>query len=321
MDKKLLCTFALSTMFAAACGDDAPAGQKPETKSVLVSAAAGGMVMVSGGTLTIPGGALAADTTITVTSASPASSLPDRSNLNGLTYDFGPSGTTFTAPATLALPITGSVPSGKKAVVSWLDTSTNTWHDESSTTSGGTVSASITHFTLFVIRFNGAAVDCSFTACGGNPVGTWTLAGACVDAAALGLDNCPTASIDVSATGTIDIKSDMTYTVDFTLGASIAATIPMSCLPQGATCSALNGNSTSCTSSGSNCMCTITDNTPNHSTDSGTWSTSGNDLTVTKTGGGTPTVNAYCVNGNSLKIQLIQTDNNKTTTIVLALTK
>ena len=75
--------------------DATPDTTPTNTTSVAITAAAGGTVALGSATLTIPAGALAADTTITVASEAPAAGLPDASTLAGLTYDFGPDGTTF----------------------------------------------------------------------------------------------------------------------------------------------------------------------------------------------------------------------------------
>src|SRR5262249_8680114 len=64
----------------AACSDDKPANMMV---SKLVTAAAGGTVTVGSASLVIPPGALAADTTITVATSAPPSSLPQASTLQG----------------------------------------------------------------------------------------------------------------------------------------------------------------------------------------------------------------------------------------------
>ena len=86
----------------------------------------------------------------------------------------------------------------------------------------GKASAAIAHFTKFVVRFRdsgSAAADCSFSACGGDIVGNWTIASACVDDGKdAGSGNpfgaaCTQASLDVAldASGTVMFRSDGTY--------------------------------------------------------------------------------------------------------------
>jgi hypothetical protein len=158
-----------------------------------------------------------------------------------------------------------------------------------------------------------AATCGKVAACGGNIVGTWSAAASCANPAAPMIPGCTTASVkDVNATasGTSTFNSDGTFTLDSTQSAMETLVIPNSCL-MGASCSSLSailsaglgdgGTTASCTSSSSECDCTI--GLPASTTkESGTYKVSGNTLTTTVSGG-TPTSADYCVvNGNELHV-------------------
>jgi hypothetical protein len=148
--------------------------------------------------------------------------------------------------------------------------------------------------------------------CGGSVVGTWKTSAACVlddalfasDATAI----CATATIHVtsiSPAGGVTYKTDGTYqdTGNLTLG--LQFTIPTSCLQTGATCSDIDASFAqdttitrhSCSMSGAACVCAVTTTQP--VTDSGTYSTSGTNITTTPTGG-QPSTDGYCVEGSTL---------------------
>jgi hypothetical protein len=295
----------------AACGGDS--GSSGEKVSVDVSAEAGGEVEVGAAKLTIPAGALAEDTTITAESKSP-SGLPDSATLTGLQYDFGPDGLTFLAPVTLELPV-GTVPSGKEAVISWLDESTNTWHDETTTAAAGKVSADIMHFTTFIVRFRDAgAVDCSFASCGGDVVGTWDIQGVCVT---LGEENpfeqsCPTATIElvVDGNGTVTFNADLTYSVTINLTGDMTIVFPAACVTGAPSCDGLLGDEFTCTGSpSSGCTCVQALNQVNEN--GGTYATAGSQITFHNTGDPEPQAPSdYCVADTQLKVSRTEPNGN-----------
>lgn len=315
---RLLAPVMLS-MALAACGGggDDDGGGTPSSTSMLVTAAAGGEVTLEDGAgVNIPAGALAADTTITIESTAP-SGLPDADTLTGLAYDFGPDGTTFSAPVTLTLPVSGTPGDGETAVVSWLDESDNTWQDLTTTVSGGMASAETTHFTTFIIRFKPDSLggECSFAACGGDPVGTWTLDSACLqDGANPFEDTCADAIIEIDlsgSTGTLAINADMTYSTNFTFTGTFTFTLPMSCTDDiGITsCTDLNDpeeGRTCVDASGGGCTCTATITDDDPSAETGTYTRSGNTFTTVPTDdpSGGDTVE-YCVDGNVLKASIV----------------
>ncbi len=82
---------------------------------------------------------------------------PPSSNIIGLTYDFGPSGATFSPPINLTLTYDPkSLPQAvdeKKLVVAWWDASTSSWVNLTGTVDPvtHTITASVSHFTDFTI--------------------------------------------------------------------------------------------------------------------------------------------------------------------------
>jgi hypothetical protein len=153
-------------------------------------------------------------------------------------------------------------------------------------------------------------------ACGGNIVGSWKVGASCASPSTPSIMGCTNASVkdaNVSASGTSTFNSDGTFTVETTQSASETLVIPMSCLSAGgmtATCGQLStilgaalmgdaGTTASCTTSGSDCDCTIA--LPSSAThEMGTYTVSGNTLTTTSNG--TMTSTDYCVQGNELHV-------------------
>jgi hypothetical protein len=320
---------ALAISATAACssssdkgGGGAVAGDVPavgQTATVSITADSGGDVAIGAAKLSIPGGALSANTDITMKTETPPSTLPESGTVKGPLYEFGPDGTTFSTPADLALPLPSTPAAGETPVVSWLDTTSNTWQDLATTVTGSSVSAAVPHFTFFVIRFKGTtgAVDCSFTACGGSMVGKWTINAGCIDDPSSDVvSGCPTATIDAQTdlSGSVNFGADGTFSVDLTQSGSISAMIPTSCL-NGQTCDAwATSNKAMCSTGSAACDCTGTIDTK-HSSDSGTYTTSGNSFATTSTGDTSPgTPNEYCVSGNTMKVKIV--NGTKTTILV-----
>ena len=128
-------SLALSLPFAG-CG-----GKSSGKDGSATIGAKGGTVTLSGGpTLTIPPGALSADTTITITA------LSDQPTSGALSpvYQFGPEGTTFAAPVTVTFPLSTS---GAQASVLWSAPGTPlTYEAPATTVAGTTATAEVTHF-------------------------------------------------------------------------------------------------------------------------------------------------------------------------------
>jgi len=324
--KQLHALFLASVI--AGCGSTSSPAPAPEMNTVMVTAAAGGTVAVGGGSLAIPGGSLSADTMVTVTSGAPAAGTPDVSTIKGTLYDFGPSGTTFSPPATLTLPApSASAPAGQQAVISTLAEGATAWTDLPTTVAGSMLTAPVAHFSGFSVRWvvvGGANIDCAAVKapCGGSLVGNWTFAAVCVSdgsGAAQPIDKCPTGTVTkiVKAQGTATFNADLTYAVNFTLETDATFTAPASCIAASGqsptSCEDVanyltkNTGTPTCTGSlTTSCTCSIANAAaPKVTNEAGTYVTAGNTFTTTKTGdasGGSP--NSYCVDGNTNWVQI-----------------
>lgn len=291
----------------------APAGVG-EHKSVDIKAAEGGTLTATGGSINVPPGALAADTTITV-DVKDKSAYANSSDVAVNVFDFGPNGTKFLKPVSMTIDLQGvAVPSGKTAKIAYYDGSAWKTLDDSQV-AGGKVTATTTHFTPFTVVFSGGTQtsgSCggAFTACGGDLTGTWTFSAACANVPPTALNapwsTCPTATISatIDMQGSITFNADKTYTVSDTMNRTIDGTLPKTCLGSGQTCQSIIDASKgdTATDTGTDCKVTGTskESTPN---ETGTWTTSGTTFTTTKTGGSGSTSIAYCVTGNTLVAQ------------------
>jgi hypothetical protein len=159
-------------------------------------------------------------------------------------------------------------------------------------------------------------------ACGGNIVGTWTVATACAQSTAptsVTTGSCTetTQVGQISASGTATFNSDMTYTYSLSESASETVTVPMSCLTVAGvtvTCDELQmdlggaikddagATTTTCTTSGTSCSCDVSV-AGQAVTETGTYTISGDTVTTTSsTSTGTTGGGQYCVQGNTLHI-------------------
>jgi hypothetical protein len=151
------------------------------TTSMMITATLGGTLTAGGGSLWIPGGALAADKTITLSVRAPTASDPGHDNLVGNIFEFGPDGTTFAVPVSLTLPLATTVPADKKVVVAWLDTVSGQWFPVESTASADKVVGRVSHFTHFALYQLDKGDVCPFAgACGGSLDGTWKYSASCL---------------------------------------------------------------------------------------------------------------------------------------------
>jgi hypothetical protein len=141
---------------ASTDGGDAPASTDGGTTTTNIKAATGGIVTAGGLTLEIPAGALAADTDITV-GISDGSTSPSASTVVSSVYDLGPNGTTFTKAVKLTIAYDAAKLGTKKPVVSYV--SGAKWVAlTDSAAAAGKVTATTTHFTLFGVVGQDAAV-------------------------------------------------------------------------------------------------------------------------------------------------------------------
>jgi hypothetical protein len=101
---------------------------------------AGGRLSAVGIVLSIPAGALAGDTTLTVAATAPPAGYKVASLA---TYHFCPAGTTFSMPVTVQMQLGGWAPAG--AHLFWSNTS-NGYDDLGGTLNGNTLTGMVTHF-------------------------------------------------------------------------------------------------------------------------------------------------------------------------------
>jgi hypothetical protein len=140
--------------------------------------------------------------------------------------------------------------------------------------------------------------SCGTAACGGDPVGTWTIQDVCFNADLEPPDECPDATIsaDFDLSGSITFADDETYTGSSQSTISLEFVIPGSCLPGLTSCDQLEDEDTTCTGTpDTECSCSST--SEESSDDSGTWTTNGNQINLDGDGDGD-----YCVDGNAMSI-------------------
>ncbi len=156
----------------------------------------------------------------------------------------------------------------------------------------------------------GDGVDCSFSACGGDPTGSWSIEGTCYDASGFLEEfqqQCPeaTGGVGLNAEGTYDLEGDQSFTISVSLTIRTRLTVPAACLQQGLTsCAQLNSEDLVCNGNPEvDCDCTFDQN--EDISESGTWSSSGSTLTLDDE---SPQDFIFCVEGDTLKIQNIPED-------------
>jgi hypothetical protein len=287
-----------------------------------ITAADGGSVATDGDTakIVIPAGALAEDTEISIETLAKADQ-PDAENLGSDAFDIGPDGTTFEKPVTLTLKLDGSVPADMVAKLAVLNG--DKWEViAGSTVSGSEVSAEIDHLSTFVIIFVGAQAvvinpDCAefeFEPCGGDLVGTWEILDMCASAT---VGDNPFADtpecadivfqVDMDFTGTVEFNADGSYASEVVVGAAtMHAEYTEACMQAmwqaggSETCDAIPSSSedTVCSYADSVCSCDQAMSSGSGTqTETGTYSVSGNSLTMTPDSGDV-TESEYCVSGD-----------------------
>lgn len=311
-------------------GDTSPGdGGGTTTTTAALTAANGGTVPVTGGSLKIPAGALSADTTITVKELTPGASTPNKDLINGLIYDLGPDGTKFKTPVELALPFAGTLPAGKEAVIAFLDPTTNVWVPLSSSLVGAAgaqkVIALATHFTSFAVLLVTTGGVCpAITPCGGSLVGAWEITTFCqakptkavtVDCGD-GTFNAARAVFDL--TGTLTVGADNAYTFVRTIHVDRLSNSAPACIvrtnqvkdPKITMCSDLVADLnkefgvTTTTCAGTvTAGCTCYSPTPMPATETGTIAVEGTSLVATKTGAQPGAADSFCVKGNILTVK------------------
>lgn len=150
-------------------------------------------------------------------------------------------------------------------------------------------------------------------ACGGEPTGAWVVDEPCFPEGYPEIASdprCPDATneiVDYLASGTLELRDDGTYEIDTSAETDQELRIPMDCIGPtpdlcqiyGDAIATLGGGEASCDVSGSTCQCSVTVGADLQET--GTWSTTGTDLTLTPDGG-EPRSESYCVQSDTLGI-------------------
>lgn len=297
-------------------GSVAPDPDEGETITQTITAAEGGTIATPSGSvqLQVPGGALAADTEITLevkaAAAGTASSV----------YEFGPDGLQFQAPAQLAVAFDGNVPEGKEAVLAVEEN--GTWVAlAGSSLAGGKVTAPVQHFSRFAVIIRDGEVvavsECedvveNFSPCGGDARGSWRFRDFCFSASPLGSDpfegRCPDARIDAeyNVEGTLEVGAD-TVTVD--LGApniNIEYYVPLSCLG-GATCEQAFASAT-CQTTADACECSQTQMGEDAEPSTDGYRIEGNEIIIIDAEDSEETRVPYCVQGNILTVYVADED-------------
>lgn len=290
-----------------------------ETITKRITAAEGGTISDASGkvTLTIPAGALAQDTDISLTvgaaEAGSASSV----------YEFGPAGTQFSKPAVLTAKLAGAVPEGKSAQLAVLDN--GAWKAlDGNAFADGTATGNVAHFSKFAIVFvDGKVVAsacaeevASWAACGGDPKGTWKYSKLCMTTE-IGSGDNPLAQICPDAKFEIDLTIDGTITIDDTNVTNSAKTttsvtsfiIPASCYAalNNATCDTLKDmfEADSCSEADGACTCTKSESSTSEAEPPEPYTVDGTKITV---GDGKPT--EFCATGSSLSVESLDDETN-----------
>ncbi len=296
-----------------------PAAMTPTVVSQMVTATGGGVVTAGGAELDVPPGALAEDTTITVTESS-KSGEPMADAIAGDIYDFGPEGTTFAQPVQLSISFDGSIPDGKQAVIAFLDQGAWTPLDDS-VVAGNVVLAHTSHFSTYTVVFvdsmqTGPTCSGTFDACGGDLTGTWDISIGCANVvpADAPIANCPGSRVSVTAVPTGSITFDPTsgtmFLNAFYLALDVSGTFPASCVTNGDCATAQTAttwNMLTFTKNGSTCSVTgqsgIGDNQAPQ-TETQMLMVSGAQFYTQEAGASTPSGPFdYCVQGDTLTVQ------------------
>lgn len=278
--------------------------------SQAITAAKGGTLTAPGATLVIPAGALAADTTVTLTVTDKASE-PDAANIAAKVFTFGPDGTQFLKPVSMTLAFDpSSPPADKTAKLAFLKDGAWVALTDSKVT-GTDVTATTTHFTPFTVVWTSGAGQTgggcgAYTACGGDPTGTWTYTAGCatVGNADPFQGKCPGASLSL----TIDLVGTVTFgagnfAAKSTVTTSSTLDVPKTCV--GNDCTAFGKDYPDMKDDGVNCVGTSAPETSS-SDASGTYVVAGDKMTLTNSqAGAKPSEAEFCVKGNELTVHVL----------------
>jgi hypothetical protein len=304
---------------AAACNNDTEAAREgaPASDPVekAITAAKGGTVRTGGARIEIPAGALDENTKITI-EVLEREGLPELERVASKVFDFGPDGTEFAQPVTLAIDFDpGRTPKKMRAVLAYLDG--DDWQLlADSEVAGNSVVASTTHFTAFAVLFapeQEAAEDscevASFEPCGGDLIGTWEYQLGCLTLPdnvlsaggdAFAMCDAASASATIELSGTIAFAEDGSYEIDQLVEATLTKRLPKGCLEDGVECDSLSSEQAGeATDEGEHCQLVQSSSTDN--ADKGSYVVADDTFTTTSEGSETPaSAVEYCVDGDTL---------------------
>lgn len=160
-----------------------------------------------------------------------------------------------------------------------------------------------------------------FTACGGDLTGQWRVASICFEADIEDLRRrlmCPKVEQDFSYQYRmlVAFEASGSYTAAVDAEAVHTATLPLSCLPKDADCTALLGENDTDDSDGSTLLitmsetaCTVEARERETRPAEGTWQITGGELTMTDSTG--PDTSEYCVSGDALIVRNVNEATNE----------
>jgi hypothetical protein len=339
LNRSLPFAFLVTAMLACSGGggSETPAAtpdpDEGKTASKPLKAAEGGTLATESGkaSVTVPPGALAADTTLTVTVSKAEGEA--KTSL----YDFGPNGTQFAKPVAITVAFDSTVASGKKAVLAWHDGSK--WVEvEGSALAGGKVTGSVSHFTKFTVILKDDKVvvvsECgdtakNFKACGGDIAGTWKYENLCFADTVIGenpfKETCPSATMtmDMKWEGSVTFADGKMTSHFVSQGQTVSLNVPKSCFASmpGTDCAKLaESMKTECKDTGTACECVKTTTNTDIEDETKDYSIDGNTL-VSKGSDGKESRNDYCVSGGKLVAKVVIDEDGKTMEMFVVLKK
>lgn len=255
--------------------------------------------------LTVPAGALAEDTTLSV-------SINDAANgSQSAVYDFGPDGLEFLMPVTLDIEFAGTPPEGQMAAIAveeggeWVALAGSALAD-------GRITAPVEHFSRFAVVWvdggftaTGCGVEGEYMSCGGDPTGAWTITGGCL----LGGNFDPFDGMCMGATFEVDwiIEGSVNFadgmvTTNFTRQVfENTSTVPKDCFPQAmGSCEPFAMGGSECEDTGDACACTSSMERPGGE-ETSTYRIDGNDMIFDEGTDDEQRV-SFCVSGDSISI-------------------
>jgi len=149
--------------------------------------------------------------------------------------------------------------------------------------------------------------DCSFDACGGDPIGEWNVSSDSVCPEPLRDPDCPEATLEqnVDSTGTVTLAEDGTFTMQVSYSGELVLRVPLSCI-DGTSCA--DGDvpelDLTCAEDGADsCRCVFA--VDNQDTEDGVWERADDNILALLEENATDVVVAgeYCVRGDELVIR------------------